>query len=133
MVPRTDVVLVCASIGTTERRNTNSADLSDRMGTASKKDNNIQSGRRFPVCCDETCRDKPRKQTTWSGKKTFQRRKVCGRGLIIAHPLPGGKRAGTKSTFFYVRPGFALRAFFVRRALIYVFYCYPTRRIDDGR
>src|SRR6185437_1453827 len=59
MAPRTEVVLVCARSGTTEIRNTNSVSLSNRMRTASKKDNFIQSSRRFLLCCDGACRFQP--------------------------------------------------------------------------
>src|SRR6476620_3376832 len=59
MAPRTEVELVCARSGTTAMRNTNSVSLSNRMRTASKKDDCVQSSRRFLLCCDGACRFQP--------------------------------------------------------------------------
>jgi hypothetical protein len=54
------------------------------MRTASKKDNIIQSSRRFPVRAIKPAGYKQRKQTAWSGKKPFDGERFSGRGSIIA-------------------------------------------------
>jgi hypothetical protein len=81
------------------------------MGTASKKDNNIQSSRRFPVCWNETCRDKPRKQTTWSGGKNLSTGKGLRERLDYCAPLPRGQEGWDEINFFLKFSRVAMRVF----------------------
>jgi hypothetical protein len=76
------------------------------MRTASKKDNIIQSSRRFPVRAIKPAGTN-NGSSDLAGQKPFNRGKVCGRGLIIAQGVHPGKWALRKSRLFPLRPSIA--------------------------